>query len=245
MPGGERTLGAVLAVTILCGYVVAQVLGGALVGVFAGLGHAASGTPATPEELRALAGPAALVGMLCGAVFLWFALRAIGRERLGDTSERGIAWARGSDAALWFGVGAGALVAVAAFQIALVWFPPEPGMPLGPMAELTSMPGPGRLYVLAIALALAPVLEELLFRGVLLAGLTTSWGRLPAAGLTTLGFIALHANELRFYPAAAVGIVALALLALWLRVRFRALGPAIAAHFSYNAVLVAAAALSG
>ncbi len=235
-----RPLGAVLAVTILCGYVAAQLTGGALVVLLWSIG---SGPP-SPEQLQELGGPAGLAGMLCAGAFLWFAVRALGAERLRDTSELGIAWVRGDGASLWLGSGAGALVAAMTFVFALVWFPPEPGQPLGPMTELTSTPGPGRIYLGVIALALAPFLEELLFRGVLFAGLSASWGRVPAAVVTTLAFIALHATELRFYWAAGLGIVALGTLALWLRLRFGALGPAVAAHLTYNAVLVAIAALA-
>ena len=235
-----RTLGAVSAVTILCGYVAAQFAGGALVGLLWLVG---GGQP-SPGLLRELTGPAALTGMLCGGAFLWFAVRALGSERLRDTSELGIAWVRGDGASLWLGSGAGVLLAAVTFLFALVWFPPEPGMPLGPMTELTSTPGPGRIYVGVIALALAPFLEELLFRGVLFAGLCASWGRVPAAVVTTLAFIALHATELRFFWAAGFGVVALATLALWLRLRFGALGPAVAAHLTYNAVLVAIAVLA-
>ena len=235
-----RPLGAVLAVTILCGYVAAQFAGGALVGLLWLVG---GGQP-SPERLRELGGPAALTGMLCAGAFLWFAVRALGRERLRDTSELGIAWVRGDGASLWLGSGAGALVAAVTFVFALVWFPPEPGQPLGPMTELSSTPGPGRIYVGVIALALAPFLEELLFRGVLFAGLSASWGRAPAAVVSTLAFIALHATELRFYPAAGFGIVALATLALWLRLRFCALGPAVAAHLTYNSVLLTIGALA-
>lgn len=236
----SRPLGAGLAVTILCGYVAAQFAGGALVGLLWWVG---GGQP-SPERLQELSGPAALTGMLCAGAFLWFAVRSLGSERLRDTSERGIGWVRGDAAGLWLGSGAGALVAAVTFAFALVWFPPEPGTPLGPMTELSSTPGPGRVYVGVIALALAPFLEELLFRGVLFAGLSASWGRVPAAGVTTLAFVALHATELLFYWAAGFGIVALATLALWLRLRFGALGPAVAAHLTYNAVLVTIGALA-
>ncbi len=235
-----RPLGAVLAVTILCGYVAAQLTGGAIVGLLWLIG---SGPP-SPEQLRELGGPAGLAGMLCAGAFLWFAVRALGSERLHDTSELGIAWVRGEGTSLWLGSGAGALVAAVTLVSALVWFPPEPGQPLGPITELTATPGPGRIYVGVIALALAPLLEELVFRGVLFAGLSASWGRAPAALVTTLIFVALHATELHFYPAAGFGIVALGTLTLWLRIRFGALGPAVAAHATYNAVLVSIGALA-
>jgi membrane protease YdiL (CAAX protease family) len=226
---GQRRLGAAAALAILCGYVLAQVAGGAVVG----LARAIADGSVSPEGLRAIAGPSALVGMLSGAAFLWLALRALGGEHLRDTSPVGIGWASGGRASPWLGLAAGVATA-ATIKLALWLFPQEPGAPLGPVAELAS--GPDRLYLVPIALALAPLLEELLFRGVLLAGLTASWGRGPGAAVTTLAFVGLHAYELLFYPPALVGVVGLALLTLWLRIRFRALGPAVAAHLGYNAV---------
>lgn len=240
-PMTEKPFGALLAFAILCGYVVAQLLGGAGVGLLSAI--AGGGQPSSADLLE-LAGPAALAGMLCGGAFLVFALRALGSGLLRDTSPHGIGWARGGDAGLWVGVAGGVTLAALAFEFALVWFPPEPGAPLGPIAELSATSGPGRIYLLVVALALAPPLEELLFRGVLLAGLSASWGRAPAAIGTTLAFVALHGNELRFHWGAAFGVVALALLVLWLRIRFRALGPAIAAHATYNAGLFAIASFA-
>lgn len=227
------------AIAIACGYVVAQLVGGAAVGLV----HAAGGGDPSPDGLRSVAAAAAVTGLLCGALFLWLAVRRLGAERLLDTSPAGLAWGLGEDAGLWVAVGSGAAVAALALAAVLVWWPPAPDQPLGPLAELAASPDAAPL-LLVLLIGLAPLLEEVLFRGVLLAGLSTSWGPLPGALATTLLFVGVHANELRFHWPAAVGIVSLALLTLWLRRRFRALGPPVAAHVTYNAVIVAVSAAS-
>lgn len=50
----------------------------------------------------------------------------------------------------------------------------------------------------------------------------------------------LHVTEFTAYWPAAFAITALGASALALRIRASALGPAIAAHFAYNLVMVAA-----
>ncbi len=232
-----RPFGALLALAILCGYFAAQVLGGLLLGLGVALRFGEG--PLSPEQLTELAGPAALLGMLFGGAFLGLALRRLARAELREGGEFGIGWARGDSAGLAIGAAAGAGVAGASASASAWLFPPEPGMTLGPLTELSLTPGAGRIYLTGVALLLAPVLEELLFRGVLLAGLTRSWGRVPAALAVTALFIGVHSNELRFYWPAALGVGALALLTLGLRIRFRALGPPIAAHFAYNTALLA------
>jgi membrane protease YdiL (CAAX protease family) len=46
----------------------------------------------------------------------------------------------------------------------------------------------------------------------------------------------MHLSETRGFRAALLGIAAMALIALWFRLRCAAIGPAIAAHFGYNTV---------
>lgn len=235
-----RPFGAMLAIALLCGYFAAQVLGGALLGVAIAL--RSGDEPLSAGQLADLAGPGALLGMVFGAVFLLFALRGVGGDALRERGRFGIGWVRGDAAALGIGCASGIAIAAAGAGASAWLFPPDPDMALGPLTELSTKPGAGRFYLVVIALLLAPPLEELLFRGVLLGGLTRSWGRGPAALAVTALFVGVHASELSFYWPATLGLGLLALLTLALRIRFRALGPAVAAHFAYNAALLAAAA---
>jgi membrane protease YdiL (CAAX protease family) len=92
-------------------------------------------------------------------------------------------------------------------------------------------------YVIAYTALLAPLAEELFFRGALQASL----GReRPAAGVVASGavFTALHAQQLQ---GAWLGLVPIALLALangWLRLRTRGLTAPWLVHTLYNGALV-------
>jgi membrane protease YdiL (CAAX protease family) len=87
------------------------------------------------------------------------------------------------------------------------------------------------------ALFLAPPLEEMLFRGVMYGGYRQSLGPTRSAWLTTTIFALLHVTEvIHFFPA-LLAIVGMALLALRMRLRYSAIGPAVAVHFGYNTVI--------
>ena len=101
------------------------------------------------------------------------------------------------------------------------------------------------LVVLAVAAVLiAPVLEELLFRGVVLRGLMLRTGFWPAAVVSSLCFGAFHATGTGLEAVPIV--VATAVFGLGLCVLTRRtgrLGPAIGVHALRNAFAVAAVAL--
>jgi membrane protease YdiL (CAAX protease family) len=106
--------------------------------------------------------------------------------------------------------------------------------------EIVTSSGPARLAWVMSAVILAPPVEELMFRGVLLGGLARTWSRSGAAIVSGVIFWLMHAPEwLRYWPAAvAVGLMTVLVTAL--RLRTRALGPCIAAHFVYNLMMAAA-----
>jgi len=93
------------------------------------------------------------------------------------------------------------------------------------------------LLVLAVlTVTVAPVVEEVLFRGVVLRGLMVRLPFWPAAVLSSAGFAALHVQSLR--PAAAFTVAALGTLGLGLCLLARRtgrLGPSIGVHALYNA----------
>ena len=108
----------------------------------------------------------------------------------------------------------------------------------GPLAEMASQGGVMRLLFAMLAVICAPLVEEFLFRGVMLAGFTRSWGLPVAVVLCSTIFVALHITELlRFWPA-TFGLAGIAALTMLLRIGTRSLGPAVAAHMGYNGLLV-------
>lgn len=103
----------------------------------------------------------------------------------------------------------------------------------------------GLLVFAVLAVAVAPVVEELLFRGVVLRGLMMRTGFWSAALLSSLMFGLLHATALDANGLLVVGsatVLGLGLCALTRRAG--RLGPAIGVHALHNAVAVLAVALT-
>jgi uncharacterized protein len=98
---------------------------------------------------------------------------------------------------------------------------------------------PARVAAVVTAVVVAPVTEELTFRGVLLKALQGR-GRRAAMVLTSLVFAAFHTLGLppdRFLQAAAVVVPTIFLVGLvlaWVTQRSGRLGPAIFIHSGYN-----------
>jgi uncharacterized protein len=88
----------------------------------------------------------------------------------------------------------------------------------------------GLLVLLAVA---APVVEELLFRGLLLRGLEVRLGARAALVVSSLVFAAVHLQVVQF-----PGLLVAGLVFGWLVQRSGRLGPAIVAHVAFNAATV-------
>jgi hypothetical protein len=94
--------------------------------------------------------------------------------------------------------------------------------------EVTVGSGWVGLFVVA---GVGPLVEELLFRGVILGGLLSHYrARWAIIGSAVL-FGAVHLNPWQFVPAFGMGLVG-----GWLVVRTRSLWPAVVFHMSYNAI---------
>jgi membrane protease YdiL (CAAX protease family) len=118
---------------------------------------------------------------------------------------------------------------------------PPPSQPLGPLASAAQAGGWARVAWAVLALAVAPPVEEFVFRGVLYTGLGRSWGPLWAGVAVTATFVALHVTETRSYWPAWIALALLGTFTLRVRVATGSLLPAIALHATYNLVLVLAA----
>ena len=81
---------------------------------------------------------------------------------------------------------------------------------------------------------LAPVLEEMLFRGVILRGFLQLYPRWQAIVASSMLFGAAHLNIYQFLAATLLGV-----LAGWLYERTRSLWPCIVLHAGYNSALTA------
>ncbi len=98
----------------------------------------------------------------------------------------------------------------------------------------------GHLALATVAVIVAPLAEELMFRGVLLSALIPRLGVRTAAVVTALAFAALHMPGLHWQWFALPQLVVLGLVLAWLRLHCRSLWPAILAHATHNALALGA-----
>jgi membrane protease YdiL (CAAX protease family) len=180
--------------------------------------------------------PATLAGELaCAFVIFRMTKRSFpGSWRTGAFQPLG--WA--SAPSRYMSASAALGLALALAYVILVSHVPPRLNQLGPLAQAAALPGFSRLGWSLLAVALAPPVEEFLFRGVLFQGLARSWGVGWSAAAVTILFVAVHLPEVvHYWPAiAAVGLVALATILV--RLSTGSLAPAVAIHVAYNLGLV-------
>ncbi len=243
---GEGRLTAGRAIMVFLAYFAVQVAVGMMVGIAVVVFEAFSPAPRSlgSESFRRAIGPASFFAMLVSGIVMWLVSRALLRNDLRDSSPTGAAWAFGSWKQITQGLAVGLAIGVAYFALCL-----SPGASVwegtsGPIATMAVTPGLSQWLWLAMALVFAPLIEELLFRGVVYGGFRKSLGPLWAAVWTTFIFVGLHVTEMMYYWPSAIGITGFAVAALWLRLRSAAVGPAVAVHFGYNAVVALAVFIS-
>ena len=133
---------------------------------------------------------------------------------------------------------AGALLMALRNALAAAW----PGDSLVPASEYTALdivtrPPWHRVLFAADSTIIAPVTEEFLFRGYMLAGLRASWGPVAAGVVTSVSFVAVHYPAF-LDPPLLLGFCAFAAAALAIRLRTGSLWPAIALHTGANGMIV-------
>ena len=238
---GTSALNAGKATLILLAFLAGQLCFAALGGViFATAGGGGAGIRASEkvaEFNKAFLAPAVMLGFIGGGLAMIWLSWGLMKEGLADTSETGAAWAVGDWKGIAKGLGLGASVALAYFVAAALIQPHGNKESVGPLTRMWMTKGLPQVLLIIMALFLAPPLEEMLFRGVLYGGYRKSLGARAAAWLTTSIFALLHVAEAVHFPLAMVAIVGMALLALRMRLRHSAIGPAIAAHFGYNTII--------
>ena len=110
----------------------------------------------------------------------------------------------------------------------------------GPARELTDrFQGVGFVVLAVLVVGVAPVVEELFYRGLLLRTAERRWGSTTAVLVSSAVFGASHFQLIQFPALFGFGVV-LAVLTL----RSGRLGPAIAAHMAFNAVTIIAIAMT-
>jgi membrane protease YdiL (CAAX protease family) len=112
--------------------------------------------------------------------------------------------------------------------------------------QLGRSASPGlRIPLVLVVTSLGPLVEELLFRGVLLSALIQPawiqrWRVGWAVTLSSLAFALVHLPGLHWQWYALPQLMLLALALTWLRLRSGSIWPGVLAHGAYNLLAVAA-----
>jgi membrane protease YdiL (CAAX protease family) len=91
-----------------------------------------------------------------------------------------------------------------------------------------------RLPLAVVAVTVGPIIEELMFRGVLLSALMRRFSTGWAVVICAVLFGAMHLGGLDFQWYAVPNLILLAMVLCWLRLKSASLWPAILAHGVYN-----------
>lgn len=178
----------------------------------------------------------AIVGLLTGGAIAYRLTRRSVPDLKATASAVDVAWSIGTAGQLLLAVTTGLALGISyIFAVAIV--PTARSGSLGPLATAAVHGGPSRHAWAVLGVAVAPPIEEFVFRGVLFRAFANSWGVRGGAVAVTLLFVLSHAPEIYSYWPACGAILLLGMATLGFRVWSGALGPSIALHASYNAVL--------
>ena len=186
-----------------------------------------------------------LASELLAALWLAWYVRRQGRLVLADGSASGIAWRPAPPQAYGMAaLGTLAVLLLAAGEFILI--PPDLSKLHDlELAQLFQGPAAVALLAAVVVIIMAPIIEEVLFRGLAFAGIASRLGPVWATAITTIIFTALHAPEKILYWPGFFDVAAVALLSCALRLRYRSIRPGIAMHFFYNFGMILVPALSG
>ena len=249
LPGAEQPLPPVIFPTLTGGrativlgvYLTAQFVVGLLAAVIGVIVAGTQGKNLDPEQMSQVTEkampPAIVLGMLAAGAAVVLVSRPLIGDQLRDRTPEGAAWVPGSLKQIAQGAAIGMLIGGLYVAGALLIGRLGVHEETGPLGKMALTPGIPRIAWLVAALILAPPVEELLFRGILYGGYRRSFGATRAAVLTTLIFCLMHVTEVIHFLPGLVAIAGMALVTLWTRLRSAAIGPAVAVHFGYNAMI--------
>ncbi len=223
------------ALAVLLVYVATMTIVGIGLYVIVALSGSAEGLSRTlePSQMAWILTVSAVVGI----VAVWAVLRGMLTPRDRVKMRRWLRWP--GSRAVEVGVLGGLLFAVVATKVLPHVLPVSETYKPGAVVRLAMAVGWSRVLVAVLAVVLAPPVEEVLFRGVLLEGMLRTFSRYAAILATTGLFALMHVPDiLGNGPGLAAVLVAGYALAEF-RLRTKSLLPPIAAHMAYNAVVMA------
>ncbi len=185
--------------------------------------------PALREDPTPLLLPTQFV--LYGFIYLCF--RLVFGLRYGKPVFTSLGW-RSSGLKLWMVALGGPVLALAVSGLAALLHTPKVD---SPMDRLTDTPWSLAIFGL-MAVTIAPLFEEMIFRGFLQPLLSRSFGVVAGILLTAALFGGLHAPEYSWAWQYAVAVALAGAIFGWLRARTNSIIPSTVMHGCYNALFV-------
>ncbi len=235
----RRPLGAAKAMLVFIVYLLSQGVAGAVTVLMFGLTNGMESIQALEDLDPVLFLVAGVAGFVVGGPAVVLVTRALQPAPTMKEAFAPLGWVKVKPALMLKGAALGVGMALVFGYAVEAVFPPG-DTPEGPLIQAASAPGWQRIVFVVLAVILAPVVEEFLFRGVMFTGMTRSWGKWPAAVVVTLLFGLLHIADIAGYWPALGVITLVGLVMLLLRIRTGSLVPSMAMHAAYNGVQVAA-----
>ncbi len=211
--------------------ILAFFIGQLVVGLVVGIGSALVRSELSDTGWMAIATAATLVGLLAGIG--WLAARnRFTWHLLGPVRPGALPVA--------LGLAAGLVGTVMTYLIngglAFVFQPDEPVDQQVLQDALSG--GSSLVLALVVAVVLAPIAEEVLFRGVLFQALRSRVGLWPAAVMSSVLFTLVHVEIVMSQPLALVGLFSLGVLLAWAFHRTGSLLVPIIGHAVFNAISI-------
>jgi len=179
---------------------------------------------------------ALLLGMMC----VWLAVQWL-RNRRGIDLRPIAAWCRPRVGDVVAYLTVGLLLGLVYISVAVWLAPPDESTSFGVVSTAASESLAVRIAWAIGGLAVAPLIEEFLFRGVLFGTVARTRGIGLGLVVATVPFVLLHLPETGLYWPALLGITTMAVVANLARLRTGTLASAVATHFGYNLMLVVVA----
>lgn len=171
--------------------------------------------------------------------FIYLCFYAVFRSRYGRPVLPSLGW-RHSKFNLWVAGIGGVVLAFAVSGIASLLHTPKVDSPIDKLAA-----NPVSLAIFGVmAVTIAPLFEELLFRGFIQPLLARTFGIVVGIVLTAAVFGSLHGPEYSFAWQYVVAITLVGIVLGWIRARADSIVPSTVMHGCYNAIFVIALAVT-
>lgn len=216
------TLAAYIGGTLSVGFVVMLAAALAWDGPDAGTGEFVVGFLPIALLLSILGG-----GISAGLAYL----------RSSTEYDRAIAarWLRAGNPRAFLGSVALGLAGAVLFVVTVPWLIPPHGVePTALWRLLEGSSGMDEMIVIVAMVGVAPVIEELVFRGIMLDGFLERWTPFVSVLVVTMLFVLMHVPAVLIYWPSAALIGAVGAGAAYARLDAGAIGPSIGLHLGYN-----------